>query len=931
MSLAAPSSGPASMLKNDPPPPALRDSGEGDDNCPGKMPGFGADPNDWVNLTYWTDGDTPEISCVVAVSGAGAGLREETVEALFQAISAGKRNVGQQAIGGADDLLRLTTATKGLLKVESRGKGESAAVSLDAGNALKVLEAAAGKGPQDAATFRLLGEAVCAATAAVPCVEQGERCLGGGAPTVVVMVHFGTHRAGPPAASTLVLTKAADSEMRQVSAGTAGDNWMGRLEPAGLLDAGAGVGGTPLAQWTVLSFSSGRAEGAMGAAAEAGARTGGATAATGGADKSEVAATPQATPKPPAGFKATVGRGEDRVEVHSGAALVEQGRLHRDGWVAQVFIPGETKRLTLWEVVLGLLERAGNGGVGLVIALTSEEAEARAIVGRLGAGAMSCGEKVFGVEGGDAEALHLVLGKLVSTATSSTGPKAGAGQERSRAGGAGQPEAGMATPSSAAATMSGGPAGEPSPHAGGPGREATQPAATPGSTYIMCMDDYVATGAGRRPVLPTEGALPRHAVLPYFGRQSSFSNLNDDYGGFRWSTACLPQEVVDVLGYDLGQALPEGEWITTVEHGLHFLKFLVHGQVAKAMEVLREENVFTVMAKSRAKGWGFDWRLWDAVAYEGLVGLVRMKAMSQPGWMAEVAAHANMYFVEAASNNSNFGAGRSMEKLFDTEMWLLGHNFSGGALDQLNDEYLGVMAVTPPTLPGPGAAPLAWWKLQPTAARRRDLAGRAKILRDARQKRQRPSSPMPVASSGRQWRPPSPAMGGPPSPGAGGAGSPRQCGAMAGGLTGPQGPRFGAAWGVSPGKAPSPTLAGPRTPSPPPPPPRPMPPMMMGHGLPPLPPSPMPPRTPLPYGYCPPPPPPPPPASSFQPLLHGATAEMDSSGRGYHAGSFETGDMRYVSAQEAQAWWEQRAVGAAGGAGNQRGGSPAPARSGGDG
>jgi hypothetical protein len=422
--------------------------------------------------------------------------------------------------------------------------------------------------------------------------------------------------------------------------------------------------------------------------------------------------------RPNTGFSCAVGRGQSRVQVIDGRELVRQGQLQ--GWQTQVFVRGDERRRTVWEVLRDLLVGCGAASASLVIVSDSEEIDASEALGRLGTGGMRGDEKVFGE--GECETLVEALGKLAAAAA--TGPAIPPGVGPAQGVTAARPivEARSAAPRS-------------------PGMPSHAAAREGG--YL---DERAYTGGGHRPSLPKEGSLLARDVKCYYGKESAFSNLNGGFGSFKLVVSRMDQAVVDVLGYDLVQVLGSVDRFRTVEHGLHFFKFLIHGQVRTALELLDLESVWEVMSRSKETGWGFNWQLWDAVAYEVLLGLVRMKALSHPRWMAEVARYSTVYLVEASPSNRNCGVGCSSNRVFDADMRSLGHNFAGESLNRLNDEHRGAVPVLPPTLPGPGTPPVTWGRLcqqSPVLSRRRDMAARAQHYHGGEGRRSGSRSPAP--------------------------------------------------------------------------------------------------------------------------------------------------------------------------------------------
>ena len=418
------------------------------------------------------------------------------------------------------------------------------------------------------------------------------------------------------------------------------------------------------------------------------------------------------------GWTAVVGRGSQRTPVAGGRELVQQGE--RQGWDASVAVPGEPRLRKLWEVLLDLLGSNGTDKTKIILVSDCEEIEVTEAIDRLAVGGLLNKSAVIVEQ--DAESLLEVLSRLAAVEAP------GLGQE--------------VTPHPAGATLTGGGtlasaapsaargAAPPAGHAARPQAPSPGPPRTRGAMAMVCLDEDVITGRGRRPMLPKTGVLPRRSVEAFFGYKSPFSNLNDMHGQVVVQVHLLPQVVIDVLGHENLQTVrdvPYGAF-ATVEHGLHFFKALIHGKNRLAMDLVREPNVWDVMRRGREPGWGFNWQLWDAVAYEVLLGLLRMKAQSCPQWLRAVAAHADVYFVEAAATNTNFGAGRHFDRLFDTEMYSLGHNFSGAALDEINDEHMGTQAFVPAVIVE-GSQPVDWRQLSEPLSRRRDISERARHYR----------------------------------------------------------------------------------------------------------------------------------------------------------------------------------------------------------
>ena len=432
----------------------------------------------------------------------------------------------------------------------------------------------------------------------------------------------------------------------------------------------------------------------------------------------------------------------------AGSWLVRQGM--EQGGQTQVFLNGEVRRLAVWEVARELLADNGSGLESLVLVESSDEITAEAALRCLGRGELKGHEKVWPAEG-DAVALEVAIGSLAAAATwaplvkavlpggASTGlQRPATGNRMLGAVGAGP----IATPGPAERrTATPPPPGSPRPSA-----------ATTGGGYL---DEGAMTGYGHRPALPRSGVLPAVSMEAYYGKDSVFSNLDESHGSFQMVVSLLPQIVLNALGHDLVQVLMEVGSLRSVEFGLHFFKFLLHNRARSALELLEEVSVWAAMKKSKARGWGFDWQLWESVAYEVLLGLLRMKALAHPTWMEKVARHSRAYFVEASPSNSNFGAGHDFRGLGQVEMRKLGKNFAGEGLNTINDEHRRAVHFVPSSMPVLGSPAVPWYELNavsPPLERRRDLGERARHYHAGEEERRsrsaRPRSQSPAQGQG---------------------------------------------------------------------------------------------------------------------------------------------------------------------------------------
>ena len=411
-------------------------------------------------------------------------------------------------------------------------------------------------------------------------------------------------------------------------------------------------------------------------------------------------------------FPFVMGRRDARAEIRNGREMVRQAVLQ--GWNAQVFCSAE-RRVQAWEKVLQLLMLNGNAMEPLNLVTDNEELTAAEAIDRLSVGAVRSDTLVMAE--GDAESLSEVLGRLAAAETGG----ARTGGEAATADAPGPTASGETDARWAArAAIAGAPVGGPSPPPPQAGAAAEQPE--------IWWNEETMTGGGHRASLPMEGSLPYTLHESFYSKWSVYSNLNDKYGPFKMNAYMLPQEVVNALGHELMQPVLQlqGKGLKTVEHALQAFKLLVHGKVRTALSMLAESNVWQVMRDAKDRSWGFDAQKWDAISYEVMLGLVRMKAATHPAWMQRVAEHSAVYYIEASPSNRKFGAGCDASSLGTTDMKNLGDNSAGAVLDTLNDEYRGAATCAPATMPLPGCAPTPWWDQRPAHERRRNIAERAK-------------------------------------------------------------------------------------------------------------------------------------------------------------------------------------------------------------
>lgn len=390
-------------------------------------------------------------------------------------------------------------------------------------------------------------------------------------------------------------------------------------------------------------------------------------------------------------FPFVMGRRDARAEIRNGREMVRQAVLQ--GWNAQVFCSAE-RRVQAWEKVLQLLMLNGNAMEPLNLVTDNEELTAAEAIDRLSVGAVRSDTLVMAE--GDAESLSEVLGRLAAAETGG----ARAGGEAATADAPGPTASGETDARCAArAAIAGAPVGGPSPPPPQAGAAAEQP-----ETW---WNEETMTGGGHRASLPMEGSLPYTLHESFYSKWSIYSNLNDKYGPFKMNAYMLPQEVVNALGHELMQPVLQlqGKGLKTVEHALQAFKLLVHGKVRTALSMLAESDVWQVMRDAKDRSWGFDAQKWDAIGYEVMLGLVRMKAATHPAWMQRVAEHSAVYYIEASPSNRKFGAGCDASSLGTTDMKNLGDNSAGAVLDTLNDEYRGAATCAPEPPPPPATPP----------------------------------------------------------------------------------------------------------------------------------------------------------------------------------------------------------------------------------